>query len=342
MIMDLIDIYIQEVTRRLPEKNRADIALELRSTIEDMLPDEYGEAEVKIVLEKLGNPAVLANQYQNRPMHLIGPAYFTTYMSLLKMIIPIAATLSFIFLLGEYVINYTSDEAILNVLLRFIPEAISSIVWVGLQTFFWLTLTFAIIERVGIRQEQLPFSKSGTQWKADDLKNITSVPTKKSIPKWEVFFSLLWTSIWASVYFNADKLIGIYESGSEGLVFVGAVFNQDILLNYMPFIIIVIALEIGLAIYKFIQPQWTKSMAIYNTISQILFTAIFIVILMNPNLITSEFTHYMTDLLNMTIEKFTLLLFVAVSIGLVLATVFNIIDGLRKANIIEIINTKRQ
>ena len=91
--MDLIDIYIQEVTRRLPEKNRADIALELRSTIEDMLPDEYGENEVKIVLEKLGNPVVLASQYQNRPMYLIGPAYFTVYMSLLKMIIPIAAIL---------------------------------------------------------------------------------------------------------------------------------------------------------------------------------------------------------------------------------------------------------
>ena len=340
--MDLINIYIQEVTRRLPEKNRADIALELRSTIEDMLPDEYGENEVKIVLEKLGNPVVLASQYQNRPMYLIGPALYTVYMSLLKMIIPLAAMVASIFLLGEYVINYTSDEAILNVLLRFILEAISSIVGVGVQTFFWLTLTFAIIERVGIRQEQLPFSSSSTQWKADDLKNIKPVPTKKSIPKREVFFSILWTSIWASVYFNADKLIGIYESGSEGLVNVGPVFNQDILLNYMPFIIVVIALEIGLAIYKLIQPQWTKSMAIYNTISQILFAAVFIVILMNPNLITSDFTHYMTGLLNMTIEKSNRLLFVTVSIGLVLATVFNIIDGLRKANIIEIINTKRQ
>ena len=340
--MDLIDIYIQEVTRRLPEKNRADIALELRSTIEDMLPDEYGENEVKIVLEKLGNPVVLASQYQNRPMYLIGPALYTVYMSLLKMIIPIAAMVTSIFLLGEYVINYTGDEAILNVLLRFIPDAILGIVWVGVQTFFWLTITFAVIERVGIREEQLPFSKNGTQWKADDLKNIRPVPTKKSISKWEVFFSLFWTSIWASVYFNADKLIGIYESGAEGLSFVAPVFNQDILRNYMPFIIIVVVLEIGLAIYKLIQPHWTKSMAIYNTISQILFTAIFIVILMNPNLITSDFTNYMTDLLNMTIEKFTWLLFIAVSIGLVIATVFNIIDGLRKANMIEIINTKRR
>ena len=40
---NLIDIYVQEVTKRLPEKNREDITLELTSTIEDMLPDDYNE-----------------------------------------------------------------------------------------------------------------------------------------------------------------------------------------------------------------------------------------------------------------------------------------------------------
>lgn len=34
--MKLVELYIQEVMRRLPEKNREDIALELKSTIEDM------------------------------------------------------------------------------------------------------------------------------------------------------------------------------------------------------------------------------------------------------------------------------------------------------------------
>ena len=48
--MNLIEVYIQEVTRRLPEKSREDIALELRSTIEDMLPDDYNEEDVKLVL----------------------------------------------------------------------------------------------------------------------------------------------------------------------------------------------------------------------------------------------------------------------------------------------------
>lgn len=57
--MNLIEVYIREVTRRLPEKNCEDIALELRSTIADMLPEHYGEEEVKNVLGKLGSPVKL-------------------------------------------------------------------------------------------------------------------------------------------------------------------------------------------------------------------------------------------------------------------------------------------
>lgn len=84
--MNLIEIYIYEVTRRLPEKNREDIALELQSTIEDMLPVDYSEKDVKMVLEKLGSPVTLASGYGDRPMHLIGPRYFNVYVTLLKMI----------------------------------------------------------------------------------------------------------------------------------------------------------------------------------------------------------------------------------------------------------------
>lgn len=83
--MKLIDIYIQEVTRRLPEKNRQNIALELQSTIEDMLPEDYTGKDVKAVLEKMGNPASLARSYRDWPQHLIGPRYFDLYITLLKM-----------------------------------------------------------------------------------------------------------------------------------------------------------------------------------------------------------------------------------------------------------------
>ena len=145
--MDLIEVYILEVTRRLPEKSRKDIALELRSTIEDMLPDHYAEEDVKKALEKLGNPATLASGYRDRPMHLIGPRYFDLYVTLLKMILPIAGVIALISMIASYFFTYNGEEAILTIIIEVFAKGIWVLVEVGLQVLFWVTLTFAIIER---------------------------------------------------------------------------------------------------------------------------------------------------------------------------------------------------
>jgi crotonobetainyl-CoA:carnitine CoA-transferase CaiB-like acyl-CoA transferase len=63
--VNLIEVYIGEVTRRLPESSRKDIALELKSTIEDMLPENPTEDEVKGVLNELGNPVQMANGFRD-------------------------------------------------------------------------------------------------------------------------------------------------------------------------------------------------------------------------------------------------------------------------------------
>lgn len=68
----------------------------------------------------------------------------------------------------------------------------------------------------------------------------------------------MWTAIWATLYFYANHLVGIYEGGGDGLNFVTPAFNQDVLLRYWPIVIAVIALEIGLALYKLLKGQWTK------------------------------------------------------------------------------------
>ena len=158
--MNLIEVYIQEVTRRLPEKSREDIALELRSTIEDMLPDDYNEEDVKLVLEKLGNPASLASGYQDQPMYLIGPRYFDVYITLLKMILPIAGVIALISMVATYILDYSGEEAIINVVLAIIGEGIGTLLDVGLQVFFWLTLVFAIMERTDKGKDSEPLTAS--------------------------------------------------------------------------------------------------------------------------------------------------------------------------------------
>ncbi|CAG9613129.1 hypothetical protein BACCIP111899_02324 [Bacillus rhizoplanae] len=331
--MNLIEIYIKEVTRRLPEKNREDIALELRSTIEDMLPDDYSEEDVKAVLEKLGSPVTMASGYRDWPMHLIGPRYFDVYVTLLKMILPIAAVISLISVIAEHFIGYSGEQAVINIIFSLIGEGIGSIIEVGIHVFFWLTLVFAILERTDKERDGHPLTARLKKWTPDDLKNISYIPKKKAISKGEVFGSLMWTAIWSTLYFYANHLVGVYERGRDGLEFVTPTFNQEVLLGYWPIVLVVIGLEIALALYKLLKGQWTKGIAIWNTALQLIATIVFIIIVTNLNVITQDFITYMTNLFNITANQFETWIVGGGVFIFILFAAISVFDGFCKARI---------
>ncbi|MFJ1106728.1 hypothetical protein SNE23_13765 [Bacillus sp. RA(2023)] len=331
--MNLIDIYVEEVAKRLPEKNRDDIILELRSTIEDMLPDDYNEDDEKRVLEKLGSPVSLANGYLDRPMHLIGPRYFDVYTTLLKMIIPIAAVIALITMVAENFVGYDGEQAILNVILNVIGKGIGEIIEVGLHVFFWLTVVFAILERTDKDKGTQPLTTSLKKWTPDDLKNTSYVPKKKSISKFEVFGGLMWTAIWATLYFYANHLVGVYHGTESGLKFVAPTFNQDVLLQYWPIVVMMIVFEIGISFYKLVQGQWTKKLAIGNAILQIVGTIVFIVIVVNPHLFNEGFITYVANVFTSSPEEVKKWLIGGGIIIYILSAALNIFDGFRKARI---------
>lgn len=330
--MRIIDVYIQEVTRRLPEKMRTDIALELRSTIEDMLPEQYSEEDAKQVINQLGNPAVLANGYKDEPMHLIGPRYFDVYVSLLKMIVPIAVIITLITVITKYIVSYNGEEAILMSVLSIFGESIWSIFNAAIQVFFWATLTFAIIERVDKDKEQQPLTASMQKWTADDLKNVPYIPKKRAISKFEVFGSLLWTAIWATLYFYANQLIGVYEGDGTRLQFVMIALNQEVLLQYLPLVILIIGLEISFALYKLLKQQWTKGMAIWNAVLQLLSTVVFVVIVINPEIMNDHFVTYMMELFTMTRTQFSIWVVGSAIIIFIVSAVISVYDGFKRAN----------
>lgn len=333
--MKLIELYIYEVTRRLPEKNREDIALELQSTIADMLPDEPTEAEVKQVLTQLGNPAILASNYRDRPMHLIGPKYFDVYMNLLKLVLPIAMTITLIALIGKIIITSSGDQSIGAFIATIITQGVWQLINTAMQTAFWITLVFAIIERTDKLADQMPVTASFKTWTPDDLKQVTPIPMKKRITKWHIFGSLLWTAIWATVYFNASNLLGIYNNSGQGLTFQSPVFNQDVLQSYWLLIVLIIALEIGLAIYKALKKQWTNKVAIFNAVTQIITLGILIIIFTNPALWNHTFINHFNDALNINRNVETWVIQTSrITIAIILFfTIIEMIDGFRKARL---------
>lgn len=330
--MHLIDIYIQEVIRRLPEKNREDIALELRSTIEDMLPENYAEKEVKGALASLGNPALLASGYSDRPMHLIGPRYFDMYVTLLKMIIPMVAIIAFIVVVTENVLTYSGEEAMLGTILSTTGNGIWGIISSSIQTFFWITIVFVILERTDTSKDKSPLTPNWKEWTPDDLKSIPYIEKDKKISKADVFASLLIIAIFAAVYFNASRLIGVYEKIDGKIQLVIPTFNQDVLHSYWLIVLIALVVEVVFVFYKFMASQWTTKVAIMNTVRTVVSTIMWFIIINNDNLINKDFYSYLEDLFHFTFDLQNLVKIGFILLWIILA-IIDVTQGFRKANI---------
>src|SRR6185503_4296070 len=95
--MSLMDRYIAEVGRHLPEKNRTDIEAEIRSTLEDMIDERehqtgkpVNDEVVAAALEQLGDPKLLAHNYIPAKNYLIGPDWYEPYIETLKRVLATA------------------------------------------------------------------------------------------------------------------------------------------------------------------------------------------------------------------------------------------------------------
>lgn len=335
--MKLIEAYIYEVTRRVPEKVRDDIALELRSTIEDMLSENYSEVEVKNVLSKLGNPVELAASYRDTPRYLIGPQVYDAYIGTLKLVAPWAILITLLVHIVESMVLFSGEEALLTAIIKTFSIILANMITVLLQVLFWITVAFIIMERTGGFKGKIPFTKTQHVWTPDDLKNTTIISKEKNIPISDIAFNLFGVVFMLVLYFNADHLAGIYQSDETGkLAFTTPFFNQEILLSYWPMVVFIASLEIISNLYKLKIRKWTFQLAVVNTIVHLLSIIVFIFIVSNPNLIHHAFIPQMADAIQ--VSSSTVALFnnrlIWISIAIIIVTnIIDIFNSFRKAKI---------
>ena len=84
---DLVERYVHQVGRYLPQKERGEIQEELRSQIHDQLEDRFGDKatqdDVAAVLKELGDPKSMAVSYAGE-QYLIGPTLYPIMMMVLQ------------------------------------------------------------------------------------------------------------------------------------------------------------------------------------------------------------------------------------------------------------------
>jgi hypothetical protein len=153
--MELLDRYLQAVKKHLPWQRQDDIIAELRANLESQLEDKESELrrpltkeEAEAWLKQIGAPMQVAARYQPQ-QYLIGPSLFPIYLYVLKFA-------SLLALLVYSVVSAILIFAAADPNLTSVVAAILRVPGVLLNTAFWITLVFAIIE--------FAITRYGTSW----------------------------------------------------------------------------------------------------------------------------------------------------------------------------------
>lgn len=143
---NLSERYVAAVLGGVPGPQRAELEPEIRALVADAIEaradrgDLAAGAAERAALSELGDPALLAARYGDGPRYLIGPAVFPEWRRLVTALVSILVPVIAAVTLAAAVIGGASIGGA-------IVSAAGSAIAVALQTVFWITVVFAVIER---------------------------------------------------------------------------------------------------------------------------------------------------------------------------------------------------
>ena len=287
---NIINKYVYDVIRRLPKKEQDEVESELKANIYDMLSEHPSESEVKTILQELGHPSQLAEQYRQNPKYLISPAMYDQYIRILKWILPLVAgimiTLGAILGCLDALVS-SSDMEIKNIVKNTIKESISLGIRMGIsgvfQALVWTTVGFVIAQKSGYQEKLIK------EW---DIENIPEIPEndkdKISLPE-------IITEMALSIIFNVigilicSGIIPITFSFTLNKTFVKEIFSSNFLQICIPILVIILLFSIFEHIIKLIYRRWCTSVFVGVVINNIVSTCSFIYLLTRPNIFSEEF-----------------------------------------------------
>jgi len=289
---NLIERYVYDVTRRLPEKEREDVKKELRANIYDMLPDGASDEAVKKVLYELGSPASLAEKYRTHPRYLISPAYFDEYVRVLKWVLPLVGVIVMVigFVVGAFDAAKESTANIPFVMSGIISNGVSMGVSAAFQVLIWTTIGFAIADHSGAKQPKV--GEHG--WKVEDLPEAQNA--KASIPLSEGIAELVVSVVFSiiGILFCAGRLPFMMVFAQGDMVFYN-IFSQSFLNMLIPFILVSMVLAVVQGIAKINDRRWSVFVCV-SVVAKSLISMVLTIYLVNqPNILSTEFHSFLVQ-----------------------------------------------
>lgn len=281
--MTLIERYIDAVADRLPEKLQADVKLELRSNILDMLPDEPDEEDIRQVLESMGDPAELALQYSPTKRYLIGPAVYDRYIEVLKLVLGIVAITFTVLISLDWMFDDAGAYNLADSITSYIAGTVGGVIEGLLQAALWVTVIFVILERKNVIGGP-SFSKA-KPWQIENLPS-QSLSPKSKISRGKTITGICATIFLTFLLLTRPDIISVISSDPSGKT-VTPIFNTEHLSVYSIFILAAALFSLCLSIWKLVLEKWTFPLAIGNTLFNLLI-CILIAVMVNDGALWND------------------------------------------------------
>jgi hypothetical protein len=276
----LTDRYLAAAMRGIPEAQRKDVERELRSSIADALEDRVGAGEdraaaEKAVLEGLGDPVRLAAGIAGRPLYLIGPDLFVEYRQLLVMLLSIAMPIVGIV---QAAIALSDGDGLTGALIAGIGGA-----WtVGIHIFFWVTITFAVVEHFdAVREARDGISGAAGRWTVERLPSLPADRISASDTVGEVISSAL--SIGGLLFLNGAAWFT--DAAGDPI----PLLNPDLWGLLVPALVAILVALGALQIVVFLVGRWAMALAAVKAVLQLAFALPVVALALSGSLINPAF-----------------------------------------------------
>lgn len=277
--MELIDRYVAEVGRRLPEKNRLDIEKEIRSSLEDALEDrlrgETGEPSEEVVLnllKEMGPPEKVAASYLP-PRYLIGPTLYPAFITVLRIALVVVAVIAAI----GFGITLSQSARQLSDVGSIVLQALAGVWSSVVQVFGIIVLVFAILEQVlpkGIQTEKA--------WDPRTLKTLTK---PEQIKPGELIGEIVFTLLVLILFTAYPEKIGVYfYTESAGRWSFIPVLTAEFY-TYIPWLALSWVLDISRNVLVLYQGRWTTATRWFSVACSLFSLILLILMLTGPTLV---------------------------------------------------------
>jgi hypothetical protein len=276
----LTERYLAAAVRGIPEAQRTDVERELRSSIADALEDRASAGEDRVVAEKavlegLGDPVRLAAGIAGRPLYLIGPDLFVEYRQLLVMLLSI--TMPIVGIVQVAVALAGGDDYIGAVM-----AGLGGAWTVGLHIFFWVTITFAVVERFdAVREARDGISGAAGRWTVDRLPALPADRISAS----DAVGELISTAIGIGGLLFLNNAVWFTDASGDPI----PLLNPDLWTLLVPVLVAILAAQGAVQIIVFLVGRWTMPLASANAVVLLAFSVPVIVLALGGALINPAF-----------------------------------------------------